>query len=63
MYLGKVRDNYYVIYFVSGYGVKNKDGSIRPVSVHGFFITEVHQLLMSGKKSYLEAFTTTRKFQ
>jgi len=63
MYLGKIGDNYYVIHSVVRYGVKNKDGSIRPVSVHGVFITEVHQFLISGSKSHLKAFTTARKFQ
>ena len=63
MYLGKAANNYYIIHSGAGYGVKNEDGSIKPVSVHGVFITEVHQLLMSGEKSYLEAFTTARIFQ
>jgi len=63
MYLGKVGDNYYVIHSGAGYGIKNKDGSIRSVTVHGVFITEVHQLLMSGEKKYLEAFITACKFQ
>ena len=62
MYLGKAANNYYIIHSGAGYGVKNEDGSIKPVSVHGVFITEVHQLLMSGEKSYLEAFTTAQKF-
>ena len=63
MYLGRVGNNYYVIHSGAGYGVKNKDGSIKPVTVHGVFISEVHQLLMSGEKSYLEAFTTAHKFE
>jgi len=63
MYLGKIENNHYVIHSGAGYGVKNKDRSIRPVTVHGVFVMEVHQLLMSGKKSYLEAFTIARKFQ
>jgi len=63
MYLGRVGNNYYVIHSGAGYGVKNKDGSIRPVTVRGVFVMEVHQLLMSGGKSYLEAFTTAREFQ
>jgi len=63
MYLGNVGDNYYIIHSGAGYGIENKDGSIRPVSVHGVFISEVHQFLMSEKKSYLEIFTTARKFQ
>ena len=63
MYLGKAANNYYIIHAGAGYGVKNEDGSIKPVSVRGVFITEVHQLLMSGEKSYLEAFTTARIFQ
>ena len=63
MYLGKVGDNYYIIHSGAGYGIENKDGSIRPISVHGVFISEVHQFLMSVKKSYLEIFTTARKFQ
>ena len=63
MYLGRVGNNYYVIHSGAGYGVKKKDGSIRPVTVRGVFVMEVHQLLMSGGKSYLEAFTTAREFQ
>lgn len=63
MYLGKIENNHYVIHSGAGYGVKNKDGSIRPVTVHGVFVMELHQLLMSGEKSYLKAFTTARKFQ
>jgi hypothetical protein len=63
MYLGKAVNNYYIIHSGAGYGIKNEDGSIKSVTVHGVFITEVHQLLMSGKKSYLEAFTTARKFE
>ncbi|GAH91337.1 unnamed protein product, partial [marine sediment metagenome] len=39
-----------------------KGGRIKPVTVHGIFISEVHQLLMSEEKSYLEAFTTAQKF-
>jgi hypothetical protein len=62
MYLGRVEDNYYIIHSGSGYGIKSKDGRIKPVTVHGIFISEVHQLLMSGEKSYLEAFTTAQKF-
>jgi len=62
MYLGKVGENHYIIHSGAGYGIKNKDESIRPVTVHGVFITEVHQLLMSEEKSYLEAFTTAQKF-
>ncbi|MBU4226676.1 hypothetical protein KJ830_06195 [bacterium] len=52
-----------MIHSGAGYCVKNKDGSIRPVTVRGVFVMEVHQLLMSGGKSYLEAFTTAREFQ
>jgi len=62
MYLGQVEDNYYIMHAGSGYGIKSKDGRIKPVTVHGIFISEVHQLLMSGEKSYLEAFTTAQKF-
>jgi len=43
--------------------MKNEDGSMKPVTVHGVFVMEVHQLLMSGKKSYSEAFTAARQFQ
>jgi hypothetical protein len=63
MYLGKVRDNHYIIHSGAGYGIKNKNGSVKPITVHGVFIMELHQLLMSGGRSYLEAFTTARKFQ
>ena len=63
MYLGRVRNNYYVIHSGAGYGMRNKDGSTRPITVHGVFVMELHQLLMSGKKTYLERFTTARKFQ
>lgn len=62
MYLGKVGENHYIIHSGSGYGIKSKDGRVKPVTVHGVFIAEVHQLLMSGEKSYLEAFTTAQKF-
>lgn len=62
MYLGKVGENHYIIHSGSGYGIKNKDGRIKPVTVHGIFVSEVHQLLMSEEKSYLEAFTTAQKF-
>jgi hypothetical protein len=62
MYLGKVGENHYIIHSGSGYGIKNKDGRIKPVSVHGIFISEAHQSLMSEEKSYLEAFTTAQKF-
>ncbi len=63
MYLGKAANNYYIIHSGAGYGIKNKDGRIKQVTVHGIFISEVHQLLMSEEKSYLEAFTTAQKFQ
>ena len=63
MYLGKTANNHYIIHSGAGYGIKNEDGSVKPVTVHGVSITEVHQLLMSGEKSYLEAFTTAQKFQ
>jgi len=63
MYLGKTANNHYIIHSGAGYGIKNEDGSVKPVTVHGVFITEVHQLLVSGEKSYLEAFTTAQKFQ
>jgi len=63
MYLGKAANNYYIIHSGAGYGIKNEDGSVKPVTVHGVFISEVHQLLMSGEKSYLEAFTTAQKFE
>ncbi|MBE3090083.1 MAG: SH3 domain-containing protein, partial [Actinobacteria bacterium] len=46
MYLGKFEDNYYIMHTGSGYGIKSKDGRIKPVTVHGIFISEVHQLLM-----------------
>ncbi len=62
MYLGKVGENHYIIHSGYGYRVKNKDGRIKPVTVLGIFISEVHQLLMSEEKSYLEAFTTAQKF-
>jgi len=62
MYLGKLGENHYIIHSGSGYGIKNKDGRIKPVTVHGIFISEVHQLLRSEEKSYLEAFTTAQKF-
>lgn len=62
MYLGKVGENHYIIHSGSGYGIKSKDGRVKPVSVHGIFISEVHQLLMSEEKSYLEVFTTAQKF-
>ncbi|GAH85909.1 unnamed protein product, partial [marine sediment metagenome] len=63
MYLGRIEDNYFVIHSGSGYGIKSKDGRTKPVTVHGTFISEVHQLLMSEEKRYLEAFTTAQKFQ
>lgn len=56
MYLGKVRNNYYVIHSGAGYGMRNIDGSIRPVTVHGVFVMEVHQLLMSGGKKLFRSF-------
>jgi len=62
MYLGKVGEDHYIIHSGSGYGIKNKDGRIKRVTVHGIFISEVQQLLMSEEKSYLEAFTTAQKF-
>jgi len=62
MYLGKVGENHYMIHSGSGYGIKNKDGRIIPVTVHGIFISEVHQLLMREEKTYLEAFTTAQNF-
>jgi len=62
MYLGKVGENHYIIHSGSGYGIKSKDGRIKQVTVHGIFISEVHQLLMSEEKSYLEAFTTAQIF-
>jgi len=62
MYLGKVGENHYIIHSGSGYGIKGKDGRIKPVTVHGIFISEVHQFLMSEEKSYLEAFTTAQEF-
>lgn len=62
MYLGKVGENHYIIHSGSGYRIKSKDGRTKPVTVHGTFISEVHQLLMSEEKSYLEAFTTAQKF-
>jgi len=62
MYLGEVGENHYIIHSGSGYGIKSKGGRIKPVTVHGIFISEVHQLLMSEEKSYLEAFTTAQKF-
>jgi len=62
MYLGKVGENHYIIHSGSGYGIKSKDGRVKPVTVHGIFISEVHQLLMSGEKSYLEAFTAAQNF-
>lgn len=61
-YLGKVGENHYIIHSGSGYGIKNKNGRIKPVTVHGIFISEAHQLLMSEEKSYLEAFTTAQKY-
>jgi hypothetical protein len=63
MYLGKVENNYYVIHSGAGYGMRNEDGSMKPVTVHGVFVMEVHQLLMSGEKGYLETFTAARQFQ
>jgi len=62
IYLGKVGENHYIIHSGSGYGIKSKDGRIKPVTVHGIFISEVHQPLMTEEKSYLEAFTTAQKF-
>jgi len=62
MYLGKLGRNYYVIHSGAGYGIKNKTGKLKPVTVHGVFISEVHQWLMKEEKSYLEAFTSARKF-
>ncbi len=62
IYLGKAANNYYIIHSGAGYGIKNEDGSIKSVTVHGIFISEVHQLLMSEEKSYFEAFTTAQKF-
>jgi hypothetical protein len=62
IYLGRIEDNHYIIHAGSGYGIKSKDGRIKPVTVHGIFISEVHQLLMSEEKSYLKAFTTAQKF-
>jgi hypothetical protein len=47
MYLGKIGNSYYVIRSGAGYSVKNKDGSIRPITVHGVFVMRVHQLLMN----------------
>ena len=62
MYLGRDEDNYYIIHSGSGYGIKGKDGKIKPITVHGVFISEVHQWLMSEEKSYLDTFTTAQKF-
>jgi len=63
MYLGKIENSHYMIHSGAGYGMRNEDGSVKPVTVHGVFVMELHQLLMSGEKSYLEAFTTARQFQ
>jgi len=62
MYLGKLGRNYYVIHSGAGYGIKNKAGELKPVTVHSVFISEVHQWLMKEEKSYLEAFTSALKF-
>lgn len=63
IYLGRVGDNFYVIHDGSGYGVIDNQGEIKPVTVHGVFVMELHQLLKSGRKSYLEVLTTARQFQ
>jgi len=63
IYLGKVGKNHYIIHSGSGYGIKNKLGRLKPVTVHGVFISEVHQWLMREEKSYLEAFTSAKQFQ
>ena len=63
IYLGNARVNYYIIHASSGYRVRNKDVKMKPITVHGIFISEVHRLLMSEEKRYLEVFTTARKFQ
>jgi len=63
MYLGRLGKNHYIIHSGAGYGIKDKDDKIKPVTVHGIFISEVHQWLMSKRKSYLEAFTTAQKYR
>jgi len=63
MYLGKIDNSHYMIHSGDGYGMRNEDGSVKPITVHGVFVMELHQLLMSGEKSYLKAFTTARQFQ
>lgn len=63
MYLGQYNDNHYVIHSGAGYGRKDNDGNITPVTVHGVFVMSVDQYLKSGKKSYLEAFKLARKFK
>lgn len=63
IYLGRIGDNYYVIHDGSGYGVQDASGKVKPVTVHGVFVMELHQLLKGGNKTYLEALTTARRFK
>lgn len=63
IYLGEVNGKYYVIHDGAGYAVRDKEGRIKPVTVHGVFVMELHQLLQSGSKSYLEALAAARKFR
>ncbi len=63
VYLGRVGDRYYVIHDGAGYAVRDRSGEVKPVTVHGVFVMELHQLVNSGSRTYLEALTTGRKFR
>ena len=63
MYLGQYKNNHYVIHSGAGYGRKDGDRDIKPITVHGVFVMKVDQYLKSGEKTYLEAFKLARKFK
>lgn len=39
MYLGKLEENHYIIHTDAGYEIKDKDGRVRLITVHGIFIS------------------------
>jgi hypothetical protein len=63
MYLGNTGKNHYIIHSAGGYGIKDENDRLKPVTIHGIFVSEVHQWMMNQRKTYLEAFTTALKYQ
>lgn len=63
MYLGKLKDKYYVIHQGSGFRIKDDNGVFKIYDIHGTFVMDLSSYSMNSNLTYLESLSSAITFK